>query len=166
MEKAYNVMTSDQGIDGRSITEVLQAFYDQNITDEFIPPTRIAPGAIEAGDGVIFYNFRPDRARQLCHALTMPDFEDFDRDLISPLSFVTFTQYDPKLPVDVAFAPQNLNNILGQVIAQQGGQRFGEMEVWALEAYGAAYTLQELLTIASGRSINSKNESGKSRNIR
>ena len=124
VEKAYNVMTSDQGIDGRSITEVLQAFYDQNITDEFILPTRIAPGAIEAGDGVIFYNFRPDRARQLCYALTMPDFEDFDRDLISPLSFVTFTQYDPKLPVDVAFAPQNLNNILGQVIAQQGLKQF------------------------------------------
>jgi 2,3-bisphosphoglycerate-independent phosphoglycerate mutase len=124
VEKAYNVMTSDEDIEARSITEVLESFYAQEITDEFIPPTRLEPGAIEPGDGVIFYNFRPDRARQLCYALTQPDFDAFDRDLISPLGFVTFTQYDAKLPVDVAFAPQNLNNILGEVIANQGLKQF------------------------------------------
>lgn len=124
VEKAYRVMTSDENIDGRPITEVLQAFYAQNITDEFIPPTRIEKGAIEPGDGVIFYNFRPDRARQLCYALTDPDFDEFDRDLIVPLSFVTFTQYDAKLRVKVAFAPQNLDNILGEVVARAGLKQF------------------------------------------
>jgi 2,3-bisphosphoglycerate-independent phosphoglycerate mutase len=124
VEKAYRVLTSDDNIDGRPVTEVLQASYDNKITDEFVLPTRIAPGAIAPGDGVIFYNFRPDRARQLCYALIDPDFDEFDRDWISPLGFATFTQYDAKLPVKVAFAPQNLDNILGEVISRQGLKQF------------------------------------------
>jgi 2,3-bisphosphoglycerate-independent phosphoglycerate mutase len=128
VQKAYDVMTQDGMGDGRSATQILEDFYAQNITDEFIPPIRIAPGAIEAGDGIIFYNFRPDRSRQLCYALLMPDFNGFDRELIEPLAFVTFTQYDPKLPVKVAFEPQNLNNILGEVIARQGLKQFRTAE--------------------------------------
>jgi 2,3-bisphosphoglycerate-independent phosphoglycerate mutase len=124
VEKAYRVMTGDGKIDGRPVKEVLQASYDAGITDEFVMPTRIAEGAIAPGDGVIFYNFRPDRARQLCYALTDPDFDEFDRDFISPLAFATFTRYDPKLPVKVAFAPQNLDNILGEVIARHGMKQF------------------------------------------
>ncbi|MDJ0508090.1 MAG: 2,3-bisphosphoglycerate-independent phosphoglycerate mutase [Crocosphaera sp.] len=121
---AYDMMTENGVGDGRSAVEVLEDYYNQDKTDEFIPPTRVAPGAIEAGDGVVFFNFRPDRARQLCGALTQPDFDGFERELIQPLSFVTFTQYDPRLPVKVAFEPQNLNNILGEVIARHGLQQF------------------------------------------
>lgn len=128
VKQAYDVMTQDGSGDGRSAIEVLEDFYAKDITDEFILPTRLAPGAIEAGDGVIFFNFRPDRARQLCYALTMPDFEGFEREQIQPLSFVTFTQYDPRLPVAVAFEPQNLNNILGEVIAKQGLRQFRTAE--------------------------------------
>ena len=54
----------------------------------------------------------------------MPNFDGFKREFITPLSFVTFTQYDPRLPVQVAFEPQNLNNILGEVIARQGLKQF------------------------------------------
>jgi len=128
VEKAYNTMTEDGTGDGRTALEVLQEFYDQKINDEFIPPTRIAPGAIEAGDGIIFYNFRPDRSRQFCYALTKPDFDGFERKIIEHLSFVTFTQYDPHLPVGVAFEPQNLNNILGGVIAEKGLKQFRTAE--------------------------------------
>jgi 2,3-bisphosphoglycerate-independent phosphoglycerate mutase len=128
VEQAYKVMTQDGTGDGRSAVEVLQAFYAQNITDEFIPPTRIAPGAVGAGDGVIFFNFRPDRARQLCYAFMMPDFKGFERQQIQPLSFLTFTQYDPTLPVAVAFEPQNLTNILGEVIANNGLRQFRTAE--------------------------------------
>lgn len=128
VEKAYDVMTQDGTGDGRSATQVLEDFYAQNVTDEFIPPIRIASGAIEAGDGVIFYNFRPDRSRQLCNALTISDFNGFDRDLIEPLGFVTLTQYEAKLPVDVAFEPQNLNNILGEVVAREGLRQFRTAE--------------------------------------
>jgi 2,3-bisphosphoglycerate-independent phosphoglycerate mutase len=128
VKKAYDLLTEDGQGDGRSAIQVMEDFYAQDITDEFILPTRIAPGAIKAGDGVIFYNFRPDRARQLCYGLTMEDFNGFERKQIKPLSFVTFTQYDPCLPVQVAFEPQNLNNILGEVIASRGLKQFRTAE--------------------------------------
>jgi 2,3-bisphosphoglycerate-independent phosphoglycerate mutase len=128
VEKAYNLFTSDGEGDGRSATQVLKDFYAENITDEFIPPTRITTGAVESGDGVIFFNFRPDRARQICYAFTLPNFEGFDREQIKPLSFATFTQYDPLLPVKVAFEPQKLTHILGEVIANAGLRQFRTAE--------------------------------------
>lgn len=128
VKRAYDVLTQDGVGDGRSALEILQSCYAEGITDEFILPTRIAPGAIEAGDGVIFFNFRPDRARQLCYALMTPSFSGFEREQIKPLNFVTFTQYDPTLPVDVAFEPQNLNNMLGAVIAKHGLKQFRTSE--------------------------------------
>ena len=80
VQKAYHVLTTDGTGDGRTATEVLKASYAEDITDEFILPTRIAPGAIEPGDGVIYFNFRPDRARQLCYALLNDDFQGFERE--------------------------------------------------------------------------------------
>lgn len=137
VQKAYEVMTTDGAGDGRSVLEVLQASYDAGVTDEFVIPTRIAPGAVEAGDGVIFFNFRPDRARQLTQAFVDPKFDGFERTQVTPLTFVTFTQYDPEFPVAVAFEPQNLNNILGEVIAQKGLRQFrtAETEKYAHVTY-------------------------------
>ncbi|NJO77973.1 MAG: 2,3-bisphosphoglycerate-independent phosphoglycerate mutase [Cyanobacteria bacterium RM1_2_2] len=137
IQKAYEVMTQDGSGDGRSAVEMLQASYDADVSDEFVLPVRIAPGAIEPGDGIIFYNFRPDRARQLTQALVDPDFKEFERTQITPLSFVTFTQYDSNFPVLVAFEPQNLDNILGQVIAQHKLQQFrtAETEKYAHVTY-------------------------------
>ncbi len=128
VEKAYRVLTEDGVGDGRSAVQVVNDYYANELTDEFIPPTRVAPGAISAGDGVIFYNFRPDRARQLCYALLNPSFDGFARERIQPLDFLTFTQYDSALPVVVAFEPQNLNNILGEIIAQKGLKQFRTAE--------------------------------------
>lgn len=136
-QKAYDLMTQDGEGDGRSALEVLQSSYEAGVTDEFVIPTRIAPGAVESGDGIIFFNFRPDRARQLTQAFVDPTFTGFERQLITPLPFVTFTQYDPAFPVRVAFEPQNLNNILGQVIAQHGLKqlRTAETEKYAHVTY-------------------------------
>lgn len=128
VQKAYQIFTEDGEGEGKTATEVIQSFYDQDITDEFIVPTRIAPGAVESGDGIIFYNFRPDRARQICYAFVSPDFDGFPREKIEPLSFATFTQYDGNLPVDVAFEPQNLTKILGEIIAEQGLLQFRTAE--------------------------------------
>lgn len=128
VQKAYNVMTQDSLGNGRSAIETLKDFYSQDITDEFIPPTRIAPGAVKAGDGVIFFNFRPDRARQLTYAFVRPDFNGFERKYINPLHFVTFTQYDSTLPVELVFKPQNLTKILGEVVADAGLQQFRTAE--------------------------------------
>ncbi|HHP7229991.1 MAG TPA: 2,3-bisphosphoglycerate-independent phosphoglycerate mutase [Xenococcaceae cyanobacterium] len=128
VKKAYDVMTQNENIESIAPTELLANFYRQDITDEFIPPTRIAPGAIEPGDGIIFFNFRPDRARQLTYALVQEDFNGFEREQIQPLHFATFTQYDPQLEVEVAFKPQNLTNILGEVIAREGLRQFRTAE--------------------------------------
>jgi len=123
-QRAYEVMTQDGPGCNQSVLDMMSASYDAGQTDEFIAPIRLAPGAIAPGDGVVFYNFRPDRARQLTYALTDPEFTGFERQLITPLGFVTFTQYDATMTADVAFAPQNLNNILGEVLAQQGLKQF------------------------------------------
>ncbi|MGB2923842.1 MAG: 2,3-bisphosphoglycerate-independent phosphoglycerate mutase [Limnothrix sp.] len=128
VERAYEVMTHDTDIDERSFTEFLQSNYDDDVTDEFIPPTRLAEGAIEAGDGIIFYNFRPDRSRQLSYALVDKNFDGFEREMIEGLNFVTFTQYDASLDVQVAFEPQNLTKILGEVIADNGLKQFRTAE--------------------------------------
>jgi 2,3-bisphosphoglycerate-independent phosphoglycerate mutase len=137
VERAYRVMTEDGEGNGKSAEDVLQASYNDGKTDEFVLPTRLAPGAVKSGDGVIFFNFRPDRARQLTQAFVDPNFNGFDRQQIQPLSFVTFTQYDPTLPVRVAFAPQNLDNILGEVIAKKGLKQFrtAETEKYAHVTY-------------------------------
>lgn len=121
---AYDIMTTEQDIDTRSTADVLAHFYAEGTTDEFIPPTRISRGAIESGDSVIFYNFRPDRARQLTYAFVNKSFDGFTREKIKSLHFVTFTQYDANIPVEVAFKPQNLTNILGEVIANEGLRQF------------------------------------------
>jgi 2,3-bisphosphoglycerate-independent phosphoglycerate mutase len=137
VQLAYKTMTQDGMGDGRSAVEVLKASYDSELTDEFVLPTRLDTGAVEAGDGIIFFNFRPDRARQLTQAFIDPGFTGFEREQIQPLSFATFTQYDSNFPVQVAFEPQNLNNILGEVIAQHGLRQFrtAETEKYAHVTY-------------------------------
>ncbi len=137
VQLAYEAMTQDKHDVPRPALEVIQEAYSQKMTDEFILPVRIAPGVIESGDGVIFFNFRPDRARQLTQAFVDPEFSGFERSLIDNLEFVTFTQYDQQFPLKVAFEPQNLNNILGEIIANNGLKQFrlAETEKYAHVTY-------------------------------
>jgi 2,3-bisphosphoglycerate-independent phosphoglycerate mutase len=137
IQRIYTIMTQDGTSNGDSAVQALKASYEQDVTDEFVNPVRIAPGAVEAGDGIIFFNFRPDRARQLTQAFVDPAFNAFERQKIDPLTFTTFTQYDSSFPVFVAFEPQNLNNILGQVIADHGLKQFrtAETEKYAHVTY-------------------------------
>ncbi|MEC4817177.1 MAG: 2,3-bisphosphoglycerate-independent phosphoglycerate mutase [Scytonema sp. PMC 1069.18] len=137
VKRAYEIMTQDGVGNGRKVTEVLESSYAEGVTDEFVVPVRIAPGAVEPGDGVIFFNFRPDRARQITQAFVNPEFDGFERQQIKPLSFVTFTQYEPELPVGVAFEPQNLSKILGEVISSHGLNQFrtAETEKYAHVTY-------------------------------
>ncbi|HEY9596848.1 MAG TPA: 2,3-bisphosphoglycerate-independent phosphoglycerate mutase [Cyanophyceae cyanobacterium] len=137
VKKAYDTMTQDGSGDGRTAIEILKDSYATDVTDEFIIPTRITSEVIEAGDGVIFFNFRPDRARQLTQAFVDPKFQGFEREQIQHLTFATLTQYDPNYPVLVAFEPQNLNNILGGVISNNGLRQFrtAETEKYAHVTY-------------------------------
>jgi 2,3-bisphosphoglycerate-independent phosphoglycerate mutase len=134
---AYDVMTQAGEGSGESATALLTNSYAADKTDEFIDPTRIAPGAIEPGDGIIFFNFRPDRARQLTSALVNAHFTGFIRSQITPLTVATFTQYDSTLPVLVAFEPQQLQHLLGEVISERGFKQFrvAETEKYAHVTY-------------------------------
>ena len=128
IQKAYNLYTQDTPFVEQTAIEALQNSYAQGINDEFIEPIRLAEGIVEQGDGIIFYNFRPDRARQICYAFKMDKFDGFTREKINNLSFATFTQYDPNLPVKVVFEPQKLTNILGEVIANANLKQFRTSE--------------------------------------
>ncbi|MBT9312291.1 2,3-bisphosphoglycerate-independent phosphoglycerate mutase [Leptothoe kymatousa] len=137
VEKVYRVMTSADDGSGLTALDAIQAAYDAGTTDEFIDPVRLAPGAVEANDGVVFFNFRPDRARQLSQAFMDSGFDGFETTSVAPLHFVTMTQYDSSLPVKIAFEPQNLSNILGEVVADHGLKQFrtAETEKYAHVTY-------------------------------
>jgi 2,3-bisphosphoglycerate-independent phosphoglycerate mutase len=127
-ERAYRLLTEPGTIVPLSPAEVLSASYEDGVTDEFLEPIRIAPGEIKAGDGLVCFNFRPDRVRQLIRALVLPSFEPFERQRIDPLRVVTFTQYEQGLPVAVAFPPESLDGLLGQVVSEHGLRQFRTAE--------------------------------------
>ena len=127
-EKAYLLLTEESPLSSFSPAEILEASYAAGITDEFLEPVRLAPGLISAGDGLVCFNFRPDRVRQLVRALVSEPFEGFERRRIEPLHLVTFTQYEKGLPVAVAFPPESLDGLLGQVISDNGLRQFRTAE--------------------------------------
>ena len=136
VEKAYSAMVLGEGEQSESAAAAMQASYDAQVTDEFVLPTVIAGTApIKAGDSVVFFNFRPDRAREITRTLVDPAFDGFARkNGFFPLHFVCFTQYDVTMPnVQVAFHPQSLKNTFGEYISDLGKTqlRIAETEKYA-----------------------------------
>ena len=127
-EKAYRLLTEPSSLSSQSPQEVLAEAYAQNTSDEFLEPVRFQPTLLEPGDGLVCFNFRPDRVRQLIRALACADFEGFPREHIDPLHLVTFTQYEQGLPVSVAFPPESLDGLLGQVVSEHGLRQFRTAE--------------------------------------
>lgn len=125
VEKAYNAIAKSEGNYSESALECVKSSYAQDINDEFIVPTVItedgAPVAkLEENDSMIFFNFRPDRAREITRALVDVDFDGFKRDRI-PTDFVCLTTYDVTIEgVQVAFGPQDIVNTLGEYISDHG----------------------------------------------
>ncbi len=127
--KAYELLTSPEiEINEKTSFDCLEESYENGITDEFIEPVRLTKTYLKKGDGVIVFNFRPDRARQLVQALTIPNFSEFPRKNIPNLDIVTFTQYEADLPVDVVFPPDPLDNLLGQVVSDHGLRQYRTAE--------------------------------------
>ncbi|MGN1051163.1 MAG: 2,3-bisphosphoglycerate-independent phosphoglycerate mutase, partial [Acutalibacteraceae bacterium] len=123
VEKAYAAMVYGEG--EKAIDGVLgvQASYDKDVTDEFVLPTVCDGGAtVKEGDSVIFFNFRPDRAREITRTFVDEDFDGFERrNGFFPVTFVCMTQYDATMPnVEVAFKPQVLVNTLGEYVSDKG----------------------------------------------
>ena len=127
-EKAYRLLTEDAPLNPSTPREILEAAYAAGITDEFLEPVRLSSGLIRPGDGMVCFNFRPDRVRQLIRALVVEEFSSFERQRIEPLHVVTFTQYEKGLPVAVAFPPESLDGLLGQVISDHGLRQFRTAE--------------------------------------
>ncbi len=120
-EKAYNLLTNPNlPISDISINQIIKKSYESDITDEFLEPIRLTPSHLQDGDGLIMFNFRPDRARQLIKSLTMHNFNEFEQKYKPKLDVVTFTQYEAALPVAIAFPPESLDDLLGQIISENG----------------------------------------------
>jgi 2,3-bisphosphoglycerate-independent phosphoglycerate mutase len=127
IEKAFRAI-----VDGQSTNNIddpvaaVQTSYDQGVYDEEMLPTVIvddlgkAKGRVKDGDGVIFFNFRSDRARQLTKSLVLPGFEKFKRDYFQNLLMVTMTEYEKDLPVTIAYPPVVIKTPLAKVISDAG----------------------------------------------
>ena len=127
--KAYELLTNPNFvINDLSPEEVLDKSYNNGITDEFLEPVRLTSSYLKDGDGVVFFNFRPDRARQLVKALKLKDFDGFERKNKLDIDILTFTQYESGLPVSVAFPPEPLNDLLGQVVSDHGLNQYRTAE--------------------------------------
>ncbi len=135
VEKVYRLLTESLGEHADSATAALEAAYARDETDEFIEPTVIGEAVpITDNDSVIFMNFRADRARQLCQPFVLDDFYGFTRNKRPQLAdFATLTQYQKGLPCDVAYPPQHLYNVLGELVSNQGMRqlRIAETEKYA-----------------------------------
>ena len=136
VEKAYKAMVDGEGIQETDAVTAVKNSYANDITDEFVIPTVVDKnGMIKEGDSVIFFNFRPDRAREITRTLVDDDFTGFERrNGRFPLYYVCMTQYDATMPnVDVAFKPASLENTFGEYIAKKGLSqlRIAETEKYA-----------------------------------
>jgi 2,3-bisphosphoglycerate-independent phosphoglycerate mutase len=123
VEKAYAALTYGEGINETDPVQAIKNSYANEVTDEFMLPTVVNGGAkIQADDSVIFFNFRPDRARQLTRAFVDPEFKGFERrNGFFPLHFVCMAQYDATMPnVTVAYPPEQLNMTMGEYISKLG----------------------------------------------
>uniref|UniRef100_A0AAU7YP51 2,3-bisphosphoglycerate-independent phosphoglycerate mutase n=1 Tax=Gracilaria hainanensis TaxID=2871843 RepID=A0AAU7YP51_9FLOR len=136
-EKSYQVLLDNELKYTINPVSKIHEYYKQNISDEFIPPTRLHPGSIENNDGIIFFNFRPDRMRQLLHAFTKSTFKGFNTQKFKNLEVATFTQYDPSLNIKIAFPAQKNTNFIGQIISNYGLKqlRLAETEKYAHVTY-------------------------------
>ena len=132
VQKAYEALVDGKGIEESDPIEAMQNSYDKGVTDEFVIPTVLTDGGkpvatVDEGDSVVFFNFRPDRARQITRSFIYPDFASFPRTkgFLAP-HFVSFTQYDVTFndALDVAFRPESYTNTLGEYLAKQGIKQF------------------------------------------
>ena len=138
IEKAYDALVRGKGNKHTSATEAIQKSYDEGVTDEFVVPIVIEENGkpiakVEKKDSVIFYNFRPDSAREITRTLVDEDFNEFETEKLD-LYYVCFTNYDETLPnVKIAFKKEEIVNNYGETISKLGGKqlRIAETEKYA-----------------------------------
>lgn len=132
VSKAYAALVDGQGVEEGNAVDAMQNSYDKGVTDEFMLPTVITENGkptatINKGDSVIFFNYRPDRARQITRSFIFKDFNGFERakGFLAP-KFVSFTTYDATFEgkLEVAFKKERYTNTLGEYLSKQGVKQF------------------------------------------
>ncbi|MGE4263818.1 MAG: 2,3-bisphosphoglycerate-independent phosphoglycerate mutase [Desulfovibrio sp.] len=143
-ELAYLGLACGQGVAVRDAVSAIRDAYEAGETDEFVKPRMVVDeagkplGQIGDGDALFFFNFRADRARQICRAFFEKDFNEFPRPYCPKLSaFATMTRYESSFPLPAAFGPQSLDGFLGQVVSENGLKqlRIAETEKYAHVTY-------------------------------
>jgi len=131
VQKAYDCIRTGKGLKASSAAEAVSKSYENQVTDEFIVPTCIVNddnepiATVDDGDGVVFFNFRGDRPREITRAFTESDFKDFPRTSRPDIYYVCTTEYDASIPAPVAFAkPPKMKNILGSYFSSLGLKQF------------------------------------------
>jgi len=129
VEKAYDCLVLGDCPCADSAIEAVQESYKNDETDEFVKPVKILDRRIQDNDSVIFFNFRPDRAREITASIALDNFDGFERKkVLKNLCFICMKQYDETYPLPVAFEPENLNNILGHVLDENNIKQFRTAE--------------------------------------
>ncbi len=139
VELAYKALTKGEGVKGADAAEAVQASYDADKTDEFVLPTVVEKDGkpvttIQDKDSVVFFNFRPDRAREITRAFCDDEFKGFEREKRLDLTYVCFTDYDETIPNKlVAFHKQEIKNTFGEYLAAHNmtQARIAETEKYA-----------------------------------
>ena len=136
VEKGYAAMVYGEGVECSDPVQAVKNSYAEGVTDEFVVPVVVdKEGTVKENDSFIFFNFRPDRARQITRTFVDPDFKGFERRIgCFPLKFVCFAQYDESMPnVSIAFKPEELKNTLGEYMSSLGKSqlRIAETEKYA-----------------------------------
>jgi 2,3-bisphosphoglycerate-independent phosphoglycerate mutase len=142
-KRAYEQLVGNGDATATDAVAYIESQYAQGITDEFLLPVSIVPPGsepvrIQDGDSVVFFNFRPDRARQLSHAIVDKHFTGFERSrVLHDLHFVTFTEYERNLPAHVAFPRQDVAHTLAEEVSVAGLHQFhvAETEKYAHVTY-------------------------------
>ena len=140
VEKAYNSLVAGEGVQAENAVQAMQDSYDNGVTDEFVLPTVIVEDGkplsiVKPNDSVIFFNFRPDRAREMTRAFCDDAFTGFERKTgFLPITFVCFKDYDETIPNKIiAFEKESITNTLGEYLAKCGKKqlRLAETEKYA-----------------------------------
>lgn len=139
VEKAYRLLTAGEGEQAKSPVAAIRASYKKQVFDEEFLPTIIdRKGLIQNKDVAVFFNFRADRARQLTKAFVLPGFTKFERpEYLQNLRFITMTEYEKDLPVEVIFPPELPQTCLARVLSEQGLRQMhiAETEKYAHVSY-------------------------------
>ncbi len=122
VQRAWKALVLGDGVSAEDAVSAVERSYAKDVTDEFVEPTVIAgvDGRLREGDAVVFFNFRPDRARELTRAVVDPDFSGFERESFPRTRFVCLTEYDPTIPAPVAFAKDFPRCVLADVLSDAG----------------------------------------------